>query len=69
MRLFQHASYDFIKVQRWAWAVTGAVILAGLIAMVIHPVQSSVEFTGGTLIEVKANAAADFGPIRAALDR
>ena len=69
MRLFQHAKYDFIRIQHWAWMVTGAVILAGIVAAIVWPVQSSVEFTGGTLIEVKAASAVDFAPIRTALDR
>lgn len=68
MRLFQHANYDFIKVQRWAWLVTGAVILLGIGAAIIWPVQSSVEFTGGTLMEVQATTSVDYGRIRSALD-
>jgi preprotein translocase subunit SecF len=69
MRLFQHANFDFIKVQRWAWLITGAVILTGIVAAIVRPVQSSVEFTGGTLLQVHGTRAADFGKLRAALDR
>ena len=69
MRLFQHAKYDFISVQRWAWMITGAVIVAGIVAAIIWPVQSSVEFTGGTLMEVRAVTTVDFARVRSALDQ
>lgn len=67
MRLLQHANFDFIRVQLRAWSVTGALILAGIIAVVVHPVESSVEFTGGTLVQVRAQTTADFGKVRNAL--
>jgi preprotein translocase subunit SecF len=69
MRLFQHAKYDFISIQRWAWLITGAVIVLGITAAIIRPVQSSVEFTGGTLLQVHGQRPADFAKLRAALDR
>jgi len=69
MRLFQHANFDFIRVQKWAWAITGAIIVTGIVAAIIRPVQSSVEFTGGTMMQVHAAAAVDFPKLRSALDQ
>lgn len=67
MRLLKHANFDFIRVQKWAWLVTAAVILPGIVAMVVLPANSSVEFTGGTLMQVRAERPADFARLRNAL--
>ncbi|HEX7918972.1 MAG TPA: protein translocase subunit SecF [Gemmatimonadales bacterium] len=67
MRLLQHSNFDFIRVQKWAWALTAAILIPGLIAMIVLPSNSSVEFTGGTLIQVRAQQVADFGKIREGL--
>ena len=67
MRLLQHSNFDFIRVQKWAWALTAAIIIPGVIAMLVLPTNSSVEFTGGTLIQVRAHQVADFGKVRDAL--
>ncbi|HEU4763269.1 MAG TPA: protein translocase subunit SecF, partial [Gemmatimonadales bacterium] len=68
MRLFHNASYDFISVERWAWSITAAIILPGLIMLGVRGLNYSVEFTGGTLIQVGTDAPADFGKVRSALD-
>ena len=67
MRLFHDAKYDFIRVQRWAWALTACIIIPGLVAMLALPTNYSVEFTGGTLVQVTAREKADFGRLRDAL--
>jgi preprotein translocase SecF subunit len=68
MRLFQHAKYDFISVEKLAWTLTGAIILPGLLFLGFRGLNYSVEFTGGTLLQVTTDSVADFGRIRAALD-
>ena len=67
MRLLQHANFDFIKIQKWAWGITAAIIIPGIIAVIALPTNSSVEFTGGTLVQVQAEQAPDFGRLREAL--
>ncbi|MGB7212072.1 MAG: protein translocase subunit SecF [Gemmatimonadales bacterium] len=69
MRFFHHANYNFIAVERWAWSITGAIILPGLVLLGFRGLNYSVEFTGGTLIQVSTTKPVDFGPVRAALDR
>jgi preprotein translocase subunit SecF len=68
MRLFHNANYDFIRVQKWAWLATGAFIIPGLIMLIVRGVNYSVEFTGGTLVQISADARPDFGQMRTALD-
>ena len=53
-RLFHGANYDFIAVRRYAYGITGALLAIGLVAVVALGINQSVEFTGGTLLQVKA---------------
>ncbi|MFI5235144.1 MAG: hypothetical protein ACHQXA_05480, partial [Gemmatimonadales bacterium] len=69
MRFFHHAKYNFIAVEKLAWSITGAIILPGLLLLAFRGLNYSVEFTGGTLIQVGANAAVDFGQVRSALEK
>ncbi len=67
MRLFANANYDFLGSRRLAYAITLAVILPGLVLLLIRGVNYSVEFTGGTLVQVETRAPADVGQVREAL--
>jgi preprotein translocase subunit SecF len=68
-RFFAHANYDFIHLRRWAYGITLAVMLPGLLHLLLAGLNYSIEFTGGTLIEVKAQQAVDVGRLRGDLDR
>jgi preprotein translocase subunit SecF len=69
IRLFAHANYDFLGVRRVAYVVTGVVAFVGLVALLIRGVNYSIDFTGGTLIELEANdAAISDASLRAALE-
>ncbi|MFN8650387.1 MAG: protein translocase subunit SecD [Gemmatimonadales bacterium] len=67
VRLFQHAAYDFIRHQRTAVGLTLVLLLAGIVGMAARGVNYSVEFTGGTLIQVQTARAIDVGELRGAL--
>jgi preprotein translocase subunit SecF len=54
LRLFEHAKYDFIGIRRWAYGLTAAILGVGLVFMLVRGLNYSVEFTGGTLLQVKA---------------
>ncbi len=63
MRFFANANYDFIGVRKYAYAVTAAVIIPGMILLAISGLNYSIEFTGGTLVQVTnvGQAAIDAG--------
>jgi len=69
LRLFAHAHYDFIRVRRYAYAATGLFILPGLLFLLVRGLNYSIEFTGGTLIQVESKAPVNVAAIRAGLDR
>ena len=69
IRLFANARYDFIRVRRWAYAVTAAVIVPGLIMLAATGISYSIEFTGGAMMHVRTAAPVQTTQLRAALER
>ncbi len=67
MRLFANANYDFIGQRKRAYAITAGFIAIGFLALLLRGVNYSVEFTGGTLIQVETEKPADAGRLRDAL--
>ncbi|HYK83450.1 MAG TPA: protein translocase subunit SecF, partial [Gemmatimonadales bacterium] len=68
IRLFANAHYDFIKWRRWAYGLTAAIIIPGFSLFLVHGLNYSIEFTGGTLLEVRTEQAVGTGTLRSALD-
>src|SRR3989441_2130856 len=68
IRLFANANYDFIKWRRWAYALTAAIIIPGSALFLVHGLNYSIEFTGGTLIQVQTPQPVGPAPIGGALD-
>ncbi|HEY9506268.1 MAG TPA: hypothetical protein VIQ27_09875, partial [Gemmatimonadales bacterium] len=67
MRLFANANYDFIGQRRIAYGISIAFSVIGLLVLLIRGVNYSVEFTGGTLVQVQTTKPADVGALRNAL--
>ena len=67
MRLFANANYDFLGWRRIAYLITLAIMLPGLVVLLLRDVNYSVEFTGGTLIQVQSEKPVDVGAVRNAL--
>ena len=67
MRLFANANYDFLGQRRWAYGLSIAFTLLGIIVLLVRGVNYSVEFTGGTLVQVQTRTPADVGALRNAL--
>ena len=73
MRFFKDASFEFIEKRRKAYVVSAAAIALGLAAMVFNIVSIGsfvdygVDFTGGTLVQVRFDGDVTAGDLRAAL--
>jgi preprotein translocase subunit SecF len=67
MRLFASANYDFLGQRKWAYTISIAFSLIGLVVLLFRGVNYSVEFTGGTLIQIETERPADVGALRDAL--
>src|SRR5437879_13291985 len=68
IRLFANANYDFIKWRRWAYGLTAAIIIPGFALFLVRGLNSSIEFTGGTQMQVQTKEAVGAASIRSALD-
>ena len=69
LRILHGTKYDFIKWWRLAVGITAAFIAAGLIFLGVHGINRSIEFTGGTLMQISfQQAQPDPGAIRATVD-
>ncbi len=68
-RFFANANYDFIGVRRYAYGLTAAIILPGLLFLMIKGLNYSIEFTGGTLVQIQTNKVLEVARLRSDLDR
>ena len=69
LRIFHDTKYDFIKWWKVAAITTIAFMLIGVASFAVTgDVNYSVEFTGGTLVQLKFKQPPDAAKIRAALD-
>ncbi len=74
LRIFHNTTYDFIRPWRIMVAITVAFIAIGLVLLGVswartgHAVHYSIDFTGGTSVELHFDRAPDVGTLRSALD-
>ncbi|MEN3336665.1 MAG: preprotein translocase subunit SecF [Acidobacteriota bacterium] len=68
LRIFHGTNYDFIRPWRIAVGITVAFIAIGLIYLGIHGINRSIEFTGGTLMQLEFTQPPNVGDIRATVD-
>jgi preprotein translocase subunit SecF len=68
MRLFSDAKFPFISWRRQAYVVSAGLILIGLAGIAIRGgFNAGVEFTGGTMLQVRFSQPTDIGQVRTAL--
>ena len=68
LRILHGTNYDFIKPWRLAVGITAAFIIAGLAFLAYHGVNRSIEFTGGTLMQVQFTQPPHVDDIRSTVD-
>ncbi len=69
IRIFHNANYDFIGLRKIAYIVTAAIIIPGMLLLIFRGFNYSIEFTGGTMVQVAMTGQQSAGDLRAALDR
>lgn len=67
-RLFDDAKYDILSLWRTAAIAAVVFMVPGLLLLVFRGLNTSIEFTGGTLIELQAESSIDEAAIRDALE-
>jgi len=69
LRIFHNTKFDFIKWWRWAAGLTIAFIVLGLASFAFRGgVNYSIEFTGGTLIQLQFQQPPDAAELRRVID-
>lgn len=68
LRIFHNTNYDFIKWWKWALGLTVVFLLAGLASFIQAPLNRSIEFTGGTLMQVEFKEPVDVALLRERLN-
>lgn len=69
LRLFSNANYDFIRLRHYAYGLTAIILVPGLLFLLIKGLNYSIEFTGGTLIQIQSKKPVEVAEVRAGLDR
>jgi preprotein translocase subunit SecF len=70
LRIFHNTKFEFVKHWRIAAILTVAFIAAGLVTFgITGGVNYSIEFTGGTLMQVQFKQAPDVAVVRSTLDK
>lgn len=68
-RIFHNTTFDFIRWWRWSAGLTIGFLLLGLSSFAFRGgVRYSIEFTGGTLMQLQFAQPPDVGNLRATLD-
>lgn len=69
IELFRNPNYNFIGNRRWAYAASITITLIGLASLAVHGLSYDIDFTGGTLIQVRFEQPPTVANIRAGLGR
>ena len=69
MQIFKHPNFNFVKYRWHALILSWIVIGAGLVTMFTRGLPMGVEFSGGTIVIVKFDAAPSVQGVRDALSR
>jgi preprotein translocase subunit SecF len=68
MELFRNPKYDFIGKRRWAYVFSAVFLLVCVTSIAVKGgLRYDIDFTGGTLIQVRFERPPDIGRIRTAL--
>jgi preprotein translocase subunit SecF len=69
IEIFRNPNYNFIGNRKWAYIVSLAITLIGLGSLAVRGLNYDIDFTGGTLIQVRFEQPPTVANIRAGLSR
>jgi preprotein translocase subunit SecF len=69
IEIFRNPNYNFIGKRKWAYIVSLTVTLIGLVSLGVHGLHYDLDFTGGTLVQVRFEKPPTVAQIRAGLSR
>src|SRR5262245_35412356 len=68
-QIFVNANYDFVGKRRWFYIASASLIAVSIISILLHGgLNYGIDFTGGTLIQVRYDKAVTVAEVRRGLD-
>ena len=68
LRIFHDTRYDFIRWWKTAVIVTAIFVVAGLGSLIVKGINYSIDFTGGTLMQLQFKQPPDVADLRATIE-
>jgi preprotein translocase subunit SecF len=69
IQIFRNPQYNFIGKRKWAYIFSAVVLAICLVSLATQGLRYDIDFTGGTLLQVRFSEAPSVAEIRAALGR
>jgi preprotein translocase subunit SecF len=69
IEIFRNPNYNFIGQRRWAYAASLVITVIALISLATLGLRYDIDFTGGTLVQLRFDQKPDIGKIRTALEK
>jgi preprotein translocase subunit SecF len=69
IEIFRSPHYNFIGNRRWAYLLSGLITLIGIVSLATQGLRYDIDFTGGTLVQVRFEKIPTVADIRRALSR
>ena len=69
IELFHNPNYNFIGRRKWAYIISAAITLIALLSLGTKGLHYDIDFTGGTLVQVRFEQPPSVGVIRSGLSR
>ena len=69
LEIFRSPNYNFIGKRRWAYLASGIFTLIAMISLVTQGLRYDIDFTGGTLVQVRFEKTPSVADIRGALSK
>jgi preprotein translocase subunit SecF len=67
IQIFRDPRYEFIGKRRWTYVFSGVIVLVSLVSLALQGLRYDIDFTGGTLIQVRFERAPEIAQVRRAL--
>ena len=69
IQIFVNANYDFVGKRRWFYMSSAALIIISILSILLRGgLNYGIDFTGGTLIQVRYERPVSVGDVRRGLD-